>query len=274
MNVHEELQQWGEPPLTPTEEVLIALLEALEQGVKPADTVVEPPVAGLLRRLEQTTKSFGSEAGLLGPPEGPAEAETLPNPFPGEFRFLLRLGGGGYGRVWLAEEIKLGSRFVALKTLRVAGDPVRLEALAREAQILGRLEHRHLVRVYTWRDNGPEAWLVMQYVAGGSLEDRLALGGALPWPEAARYVADVAEGLAHAHAAGVVHRDIKPANILFDPAQDEALLTDFGAASASRDASRPEWSARCRTWPRRPLGRAAYRRSWTCTAWRRRCSGC
>ncbi len=90
MNVHEELQQWGEPPLTPTEEVLIALLEALEQGVKPADTVVEPPVAGLLRRLEQTTKSFGSEAGLLGPPEGPAEAETLPNPFPGEFRFLRR----------------------------------------------------------------------------------------------------------------------------------------------------------------------------------------
>ena len=205
--------------------------------MRPAETVEEPPVAGLLRQLEQSTASFGSEAGLLGSPDAAAEATTLPNPFPAEFRFLRALGGGAYGRVWLAEEIKLGGRFVALKTLRVAGDPARLAALVREAGILGRLEHRNLVRVHSWRKNGPEVWLVMQYVTGGSLEDRLERDGPLPWPEAARYVADVAEGLAHAHVAGVIHRDIKPGNILLDTARGEALLTDFGAAARGDDGT-------------------------------------
>ena len=102
----------GEAPLTAAEGELLALLDALARGVAPAETVEEPPVAGLLRQLEQSTASFGSEAGLLGSPDAAADATTLPNPFPAEFRFLRVLGGGGYGRVWLAEEIKLGGRFV------------------------------------------------------------------------------------------------------------------------------------------------------------------
>ena len=238
MNVNEELGRWGEPPLTAAEETLLKLLAALERGERPSETIVEPPVAWLLMQLEASTESFRSEAGLLGSPDAPAaEAPTLPNPFPGEFRFIRALGGGGYGRVWQAEEVHVGGRPVALKTLSVAGDPQRLEALRREAGILGRLEHRNLVRVHSWRENGDEVWLILQYVAGGSLEDRLEHGGPLPWAEAARYVADVAEGLAHAHAAGVVHRDVKPANILFDEARGEALLTDFGAAARGDDGS-------------------------------------
>ncbi len=90
MNVNEELQRWGEAPLTAGEEELLALLDALAHGVRPAETVEEPPVAGLLRQLEQSTASFGSEAGLLGSPDAAAEATTLPNPFPAEFRFLRR----------------------------------------------------------------------------------------------------------------------------------------------------------------------------------------
>src|SRR5262249_23770044 len=82
---------------------------------------------------------------------------------------------------------------------------------------------------------------------GGSLADRLRRQGPLPWHEAARYVADVAEGLALAHARGIVHRDIKPDNILRDTECDEALLTDFGIAAhltqAATVAGTPPYTA-------------------------------
>jgi hypothetical protein len=248
MSINTELAAWGEPPLTPEEEERLRqlgpLLEALEGGDFPPEGAAEPRLVRLLRRLQQSTSLLQTESGLLGhnPDEGsPAvgvPAAAVPDPFPGEFRLLQRLGGGGYGTVWLAEDIKLGGRRVALKTLRVAGDPDRLTALCREATILGGLEeHRNLVRVHSWRESGSEVWLVLQYVAGGSLEDRLARQGPLAWQDAARYVADVAEGLVHAHAAAVVHRDIKPANILWDEARDEALLTDFGAAARGDDGA-------------------------------------
>jgi hypothetical protein len=68
----------------------------------------------------------------------------------------------------------------------------------------------------------------MLFVPGGSLADRVGREGPLPWPMAARYLADVADGLLAVHAAQLVHRDVKPANILWDPVADEALLTDFG----------------------------------------------
>ena len=73
----------------------------------------------------------------------------------------------------------------------------------------------------------------MQYVSGGSLADLLKSEGPLDWQRAARYVADVGEGLLEVHEQGIVHRDVKPANILWDPSRDEALLTDFGVRPAA-----------------------------------------
>ena len=75
----------------------------------------------------------------------------------------------------------------------------------------------------------------MQYVSGGSLSDLLKSEGPLDWQRAARYVADVGEGLLEVHERGIVHRDVKPANILWDPRRDEALLTDFGVAARLAD---------------------------------------
>ena len=75
----------------------------------------------------------------------------------------------------------------------------------------------------------------MQYVSGGSLSDLLKSEGPLDWQRAARYVADVGEGLLEVHARGIIHRDVKPANILWDPRKDEALLTDFGIAARLTD---------------------------------------
>jgi serine/threonine protein kinase len=77
----------------------------------------------------------------------------------------------------------------------------------------------------------------MQCVSGGSLSDLLKNDGHLDWHRAARYIADVGEGLLEVHCRGIVHRDLEPANILGDSKRDEALLTDFGVAAGLTDAA-------------------------------------
>jgi serine/threonine protein kinase len=171
--------------------------------------------------------------------------EKLPDPFPGEFRVLRFLDKGAFGAVWLAEDQNLG-RPVALKTILRSGAPdsadEKLALLREESRLLAALRHRNIVQVYAWRESaapGPDgvsSYLIMQYVPGGSLAARVQEEGPLPWSRAARYVADVAEGLLQLHAQGIVHRDVKPANILWDPALDEALLTDFGISVRLADA--------------------------------------
>jgi serine/threonine-protein kinase len=147
------------------------------------------------------------------------------------YRMYKLLGCGAFGEVWLAQDLNL-LKVVAVKTLKVGADPQRreqaLEILRREARLLADVDHPNVVGVYAWLIVHDHHYLVMQYVSGGSLEDLLKSERALDWQRAARYVADVGEGLLEVHARGIVHRDVKPANILWDPRRDEALLTDFG----------------------------------------------
>ncbi|MFO0843870.1 MAG: serine/threonine-protein kinase [Gemmataceae bacterium] len=107
----------------------------------------------------------------------------------------------------------------------------------RNERVLGAVRHPNIVQVHAWREVGrpPFPCLVLQYVAGGSLEDAVLRDGPLPWDVAGRYVADVADGLLLLHGKGVVHRDVKPANVLVDPELGEALLTDFGIAAHLAD---------------------------------------
>jgi serine/threonine protein kinase len=192
--------------------------------------------AGVLRHQSQwlgaDLLSLAAAAPAGGPP---AEPEPLPDPFPGEFRVLRKLGAGAFGTVWLALDLGLGRR-VALKTVRAPNGS--LDRLREEARLLAAVRHRHVTQVYAWREAAkpgapaaPEHYLVLQYVPGGSLADRVGREGPLPWQRAARYVADVAEGLLEVHARGIVHRDVKPANILWDEETDEAVLTDFGISA-------------------------------------------
>jgi serine/threonine protein kinase len=155
----------------------------------------------------------------------------LPDPFPGDYRIHGLLGQGTFGKVWLADHLRLGRR-VALKTLHVPADanPSALESLRKEATILANLDHANVVKVHDWRQAGNEHYLVLEYVAGGSLADRLKEEGPMSWQRAARYVANVAEGLVEVHAHRIIHRDIKASNALWDPSRDEAKLTDFGVA--------------------------------------------
>ena len=261
MNAADFPPDWGEPPATPDEETTAAILDrvmaALERGETPwADADSTGPHKELSRDLDAVRRcasAFHRHAGLLDNRSFHAETlapvasamdaspEVLPDPFPGEYRLLQRLGQGAFGEVWLAEDLNLGWR-VALKTLRLSGSgstpAERLAALRHEARLLARLKHRNIVQVHAWRQAGDDHYLVMQYVRGGSLEDRVKKDGPLPWELAARYVADVGEGLVAVHAAGLVHRDIKPANVLWQPEGDEALLTDFGIAAQLSDPGR------------------------------------
>jgi serine/threonine protein kinase len=108
-----------------------------------------------------------------------------------------------------------------------------LEALRREARLLAELDHPNIVRVYAWWQQEEEHYLVLQYVSGGSLEGRLIATGPFEWDIAARYLADIADGLLVAHSRNIIHRDVKPANVLWDPDRDEALLGDFGVSTKS-----------------------------------------
>ncbi|MFO0877126.1 MAG: serine/threonine-protein kinase [Gemmataceae bacterium] len=175
-------------------------------------------------------------------PDDTALADAgVPDPFPGEYRVVRRLGNGKFGEVWLAEDLSPLNRPVAIKFLRLTGAEQQrtsaLEVLKNEARILGTLRHPSIVQVHAWREAGRPAvpCLILQYVPGGSLEDHVNRSGVLPWHVAARYMADVAEGIRLLHARDIIHRDVKPANLLLDTEQDEALLTDFGIAARLAD---------------------------------------
>jgi eukaryotic-like serine/threonine-protein kinase len=137
------------------------------------------------------------------------------------------IGRGGMGRVYRARHERL-DRPVAVKFLpaELASDPAFEARFAREARALGRLSHPHVVGVHDFgTTEAGESYLVMEWMPGGTLAERLPLAPA----EAVRVAMQICDGLGYAHAKGLVHRDIKPENILFDEA-GRAKVADFGIA--------------------------------------------
>jgi hypothetical protein len=155
--------------------------------------------------------------------------DTLLN---GQYEILRHVGRGGFGFVYLAQDRLLGEQ-VALKELipALVGDESVLKRFLAEARATIRLTHERIVRTYNVFSEAGNYYIAMEYMAGGSLDDRLR-GGAIPPAEAVRVAADVAEGLHYAHERGVVHCDLKPANILFT-AEGRAKVADFGIAHVS-----------------------------------------
>jgi hypothetical protein len=151
------------------------------------------------------------------------------------YELIARLGRGGMGTVDLARD-RHGTK-VALKRLTLHGSATDIararERLLREADVLRRLHHPNVVGLLDVMDEGDEIVLVMPYLSGGSLAERVAQHGPAPAEEVERQARRLVGALASAHAQGIVHRDIKPANILFDE-RGEPCLADFGVA-LSRD---------------------------------------
>ncbi len=150
-----------------------------------------------------------------------------------QYRVTRRLGRGGMGVVDLA--LDPHGTEVALKRLSLHGTPEEIARararIRREAEVLGSLDHPGIVRLLDLVDDGDDVVLVMPYLAGGSLHDRVAAHGPLD-PGTVEALADrLLDALAAAHRQGVVHRDIKPENVLFT-ATNEPHLVDFGVARA------------------------------------------
>jgi serine/threonine protein kinase/tetratricopeptide (TPR) repeat protein len=152
--------------------------------------------------------------------------------FAGRYALVRMLGRGGMGTVYQARDSLVGD-VVALKTLELGKDagPDALERFSREVRLARRITHPHVARMHDLGTHEGQAFLTMEFVDGEDLRALLTRERPLTAPRAARIALAVSEGLAAAHAAGVVHRDLKPANILVESG-GRVVLTDFGIARA------------------------------------------
>jgi hypothetical protein len=147
----------------------------------------------------------------------------------GDYVLGERLGSGGMGVVFRARHIVSG-REVALKGVPCHGDEAALARFQREAAAQATVDaHPNVIRIHDAGLAGSSGYLAMELASGGDLAELLARRGTLPETEAARIVAQLARGMAHVHARGILHRDLKPANVLFG-ADGTPKLVDFGLA--------------------------------------------
>ena len=161
-----------------------------------------------------------------------AERLLIARELRGRFQVIRPLGRGGMGAVYLVRDLVL-QRVVALKVLHAAlqEDEAARERFRREARIAARLDHPGVVTLHGFGEAGWLLYMVMRYVEGESLAERLRRTGRIEPAEARRLLAELAATLAYAHRQGVVHRDLKPENILIERESGRPVLTDFGVST-------------------------------------------
>jgi serine/threonine protein kinase len=173
----------------------------------------------------------------------------------GGYELKELVGTGGVASIFKGFDEKL-ARWVAIKLVPVQSSPgnteeTQLVRFRQEAQAIAALRHRNILTIYGYGEEEGWAYIVMEYVPGGSLKDRIEPGQPLPWKQALTISIPVSEALAFAHKHNIIHRDIKPANILM-PQDDWPLLADFGLAKMEH-STRPNL-----TMPGQVLGTMAY----------------
>jgi serine/threonine-protein kinase len=194
---------------------------------EPSHHVLQPTV-----KAPVATVASGSASGsvVTDPDELPAGAMLA-----GRYRIVARLGKGGMGVVFRADDLTLGVS-VALKFLpaELAADTAWLERFKGEVRLARQISHANICRVYDIGESGGRQFLSMEYVDGEDLASTLRRLGRLPPESAVRIARQLCFGLAAAHEQGVIHRDLKPANVMID-GRGNAKIMDFGVAGLASD---------------------------------------
>jgi eukaryotic-like serine/threonine-protein kinase len=167
----------------------------------------------------------------------PSITDSIGRVLGGRYRLVTALGTGASAHVYLADDVSLHRR-VAIKILHPAlsGDSAFLKRFRAEARAVAALNHPNILQVYDWGEQEDEPFLVLEYLAGGSLRQVFDTGALLTPEQAVQVGIEAAAGLDYAHKRGLIHRDIKPANLLFD-ADGRLRIADFGLARALAEAA-------------------------------------
>ena len=187
-------------------------------------------LTGPLRELARTAE-VDPDPDWLGPSEVPDHLGRL-----GAYEVVNRVGRGGMGVVYKGHDAAL-NRYVAIKALapQWASDPAAHRRFTREAQAAAAVSHPHVITIHAVGEWRGRPFLVMEFVTGVSLQQRIDEQGPLELAELLRIGVQVASGLAAAHAQGLIHRDIKPSNIMLENELARVKITDFGLARAVDD---------------------------------------
>ncbi len=184
------------------------------------------------------------------------------------YRVDALLGQGGMGAVYRAVDLRL-DKTVAIKEMvpQPGLDPTALEQFRtqfrQEAVTLGKLSHPHLVPVTDYFEERGNDYLVMAFVEGESLAERIKREGALPEAQVVFWARQLLDALAYCHARGVIHRDVKPQNVIITP-EGEAVLVDFGLVKLW-DPADPRTKTAMRAWARPSTRRRSSGATWTGT---------